>query len=272
MMRAHLIQYDIAWEDKPANHAEVDRLVASARPARGDLVLLPEMFDTGFSLNVERTADVDGASQAFLSDLASRLGVWVQGGVTALGPAGRGLNRAVAFDPGGALAAHYDKLHPFSYGREPERFDAGERIATYPWTCGGDSIAVCPVICYDLRFPELFRHGLAGGAGVFAVGANWPSARTEHWRTLLRARAIENQAFVLGVNRCGSDPHLSYEGASLAVGPKGEVLAEGGGAPGVLTVPIDPEAVQSWRDEFPAWRDLRPDLLGGDAPEAATGR
>jgi predicted amidohydrolase len=137
---------------------------------------------------------------------------------------------------------------------------------TYAWTqAGGDpvtgtgarALTVCPAVCYDLRFPELFRRGLLAGAGAFAIGANWPAARAAHWRALLVARAIENQAFVLGVNRTGSDPHLVYAGGSIALGPKGEVLGELGATPGVLTVEIDPLAVREWRDTFPAWKDAR---------------
>jgi predicted amidohydrolase len=122
---------------------------------------------------------------------------------------------------------------------------------------GEASLTICPAVCYDLRFPELFRRGLQQGAEMFVLGANWPSARQHHWRTLLIARAIENQAFVIGVNRCGSDPHLDYSGGSMALGPKGEILAELGDEERIESVEIDPEKLRSWRGEFPAWRDAR---------------
>jgi omega-amidase len=108
------------------------------------------------------------------------------------------------FGAGGKLLAEYAKVHPFTFGREPEAFEGGDGVVTYAW--GG--LTVCPAVCYDLRFPELFRHGLMRGAEVFCLGANWPDARQAHWRALAMARAIENQAFVLAVNRVGRDPHL----------------------------------------------------------------
>ncbi len=260
-MRAHLVQFDIAWEDKGANHRRVAEMVAAADVGPGDLILLPEMFDTGFSLNVERTHDGDGSSARFLADLARLKRVFVQAGVTALGPDGLGRNRALVFSPEGAEIARYDKIHPFSFGREPERFAGGERVLTWEWRAEGESLLVCPAICYDLRFPELFRAGLGLGAQAIAIGANWPAERATHWRALAIARAIENQAFVLGVNRCGQDPHLRYSGGSIAVGPDGAILAEAGAEEAVLSVEVGLEAVEAWRAKFPAWRDGKAWLL-----------
>lgn len=257
-MRAHLVQYSIAWEDKPANYARVRTMLKQADIRAGDLVLLPEMFDAGFSLRTELTMDADGASAKFISELASHFGVTAQAGITVAGPDGKALNRAVIFGPDGALLCDYDKIHPFSYGRESERFVGGNAIASFPWRSGADMLTVCPAICYDLRFPELFRAGLRMGAQVFAIGANWPAARVAHWRALLIARAIENQAFVLGANRCGSDPHLEYPGASIAVDPRGRVVGEAGSGEEVLSVEVDPREVIGWREEFPAWKDRSP--------------
>ena len=222
-MRFHMVQMEISWEDKAASQARARRLVDGAGVAEGDVVVLPEMFDTGFSLNVDRTADTNGVSRGFLDGLARDTGACVVGGVTLAREDGRGLNRAYVAGPSGVLA-EYDKVHPFTYGREGERFVGGERVVVFEW--GGARI--CPVVCYDLRFPELFRAGLTGGAEAFVVIANWPAARAGHWRTLLEARAIENQAAVVGVNRAGRDPHLEYSGGSAAFGAKGEKLAEMG--------------------------------------------
>ena len=259
-MRAHLVQYSIAWEDKPANYARVDAMLERAQVAAGDLVLLPEMFDTGFSLNVERTEDRDKQSARFVSALARRTQTTVQAGITVPGAAEKRLNRAIACGPSGETLCEYDKIHPFSYGRESERFVGGSSVLTYPWGAGDAALSVCPAVCYDLRFPELFRAGLAMGAQVYAIGANWPSARAAHWRALLIARAIENQAFVLGVNRSGSDPHLDYPGGSIAVDPHGRVLGEAGAGEEVLSVEVRPEFVREWREVFPAWKDRSPAL------------
>ena len=247
-------------------------MAVSATIDPGSLVVLPEMYDSGFSLNVDITQDEAGQSAEFVSQLARDLGVTVQAGLTRVGPDGMGRNRAIVCDPSGAKIASYDKIHPFSYGREGERFAGGDRVETFTWESGGEELRVCPVICYDLRFPELFRRGLGAGAEVFAIGANWPLARAGHWRALSIARAIENQAFVLGVNRCGEDPHLAYGGGTIAVSPTGEVLGELGEAPGVLSSEVDAAAVRAWRREFPAWRDgkewLGGPVLGDQGPES----
>ena len=255
----HLVQFDIAWEDKEANYRRVEALLEIAGVRAGDLVVLPELFDTGFSFRLERTVD-DGATRDFLRGLASRLGATVHGSLTALGDDERGRNRVVACGPGGEVLAEYDKIHPFSYGRETERFTGGDAIAAYDWRWGDadeESLRIGCAVCYDLRFPELFRAEMLAGAQAFALGANWPAPRAAHWRALAIARAIENQAFVFAVNRCGADPHLAYAGGSICIDPKGAVLAEAGDEERVVSASIDAAALRAWRDEFPAWRDAR---------------
>ncbi|MDQ7013998.1 MAG: nitrilase-related carbon-nitrogen hydrolase [Planctomycetota bacterium] len=259
------MQLDIAWEQPRENFAHVERLLDGAEVGAGDLVLLPEMFATGFSLHTETTADRDGATLAFLQRLAERLGCWVQGGRTVV-EAGRTKadNRMSIVSPTGVLTSEYTKVHPFSFGREPERFAGGTRVETWVWDTAGDSTnpaadpaMVCPAICYDLRFPELFRIGAVRGAEVFALGACWPAARQAHWRALTIARAIENQGVVLAVNRTGDDPHLHYAGGSIAVDATGTVLGELGPEPGVLSVAVDVGAVRQWRETFPALQDVK---------------
>ena len=265
-MRAHLIQFEIAWEDKQANFDRVERLLARAGPQAGDLVVLPEMFDTGFSFNLDVTADTNGETLRYLIQLAGDLGVTVQGART-VHPRGstHAQNRATVVGPEGNVLADYAKIHPFSYGKEPERFEGGSEVLVYAWEGPerrqeerkAGAMRVCPAVCYDLRFPELFRQGLVKGAEVFAIGANWPEARAHHWRALLIARAIENQAFVLGVNRTGQDPNVKYAGGSIAVGPRGEILGELAEEEGVLSVECDPREVRAWREKFPAWKDVK---------------
>jgi len=253
---------DIAWERPDANFEKARDLAAGAEPLPNDLIVLPEMFDSGFSLHTDTTADTKGDTLAFLRDLARSTGAFVQGARTVL-ESGDDLatNRASIVSPSGELLAEYAKIHPFSFGREPEKFRPGTDILTYAWTApdarDAPALEVCPAVCYDLRFPELFRAGLRKGAHVFALGANWPAERHAHWRALLIARAIENQAFVLGVNRAGADPHLQYAGGSMAVDPKGEILGELGEHEAVLTVEIKPTTLHDWRKKFPAWQDRR---------------
>lgn len=278
-MRAHLLQYAIAWEDREANFARVRELAAGCGCGAGDLLVLPEMFDTGFSFGIQRTADRDGRTLAFLCELARSQGVLVHGARTMLDERGMGRNVSTIVSPQGAVIAEYEKIHPFTLGtpgeREADHFPGGREVVTYAW--GGASegggaegvrgvgrargVRVCPTICYDLRFPELYRRGLLAGAEMFVVPTNWPRARGHHLRALLIARAIENQAFVVCVNRVGRDPFVEYHGGSVAIGPMGEILGELDDGEGVLSVEIDRGVLDAWRTRFPAWRDHR--LLRG---------
>jgi omega-amidase len=268
--QAHLVQLDIAWEDPQENYERVRQLLDRVELNPGDLVLLPEMFDTGFSFNIEKTNDKGGSTLAFFVELASEFHVTVQGGRTIAachhcaarnvmtvlcGQPLRGCPNPSASNP--KLLTEYSKIHPFSIGKEHEAFEAGSEIQTYTWTTPVGNLQVCPAICYDLRFPELFRLGLLKGAELFALGACWPSARQHHWRALAIARAIENQAFMLACNRTGKDPTLEYIGGSIAISPRGEILGELGPAPAVLSVPIDVAEPRRWREKFPAWRDIK---------------
>lgn len=259
-MRAHLVQADTAWEDKRENFARVSAMLESAPPAPGDLVVLPEMFDTGFSFNLSVTADRDLSTLNFLIETARSRKVYLQGARTVLGPEGKGRNRATVIGPDGSVLCEYDKIHPFSFGRETEHFLGGDRVVTFRW----QDAVVCPAICYDLRFPELFRRGMQLGAEVFTVPANWPAPRKVHRRALGIARAIENQAYVLCVNRVGREPQtqggggITYDGGSYAADHMGEIIADGGeGLAAIVSVQIDLAALRAWRVKFPALRDAR---------------
>jgi predicted amidohydrolase len=257
-MRVHLVQLDIRWEDPVANRARAGELIAAAGPSAGDLVILPEMFDTGFSFAVDRTADRDGGTRGWLVATARRHGCTVLGGFTMPRGGGGATNRALAAGPDGLVLAEYDKrrLFPLGTPSEADRLTPGDRVAVFRWESGAGSrpLSVAPVVCYDLRFPELFGAGLTEGAEAFAVIANWPAERAGHWRALLVARAIENQAWVFGVNRAGADPSLRYAGGSIVIGPRGEVAGEADERERVLSVEIDRTGLDDWRARFPAWR------------------
>ncbi len=266
-MHAHLLQIDLRWEDKAANYQSAERLLRAAKPAPGDLAVLPEMFDTGFSFRLEHTADADNATLGFLTRLAKDLRITIHGSRTTIGPDKRGRNCATIVGPDGTLLCEFEKVHPFTLGKEVEHFTGGSEVKTYPWLSSphpssphSSSPTVCPAVCYDLRFPELFRIGLLKGAEIYAIGANWPASREAHRKALSIARAIENQAFVLSVNRCGKDPQLEYGGGTLAVSPRGEILGQLGPEEGVLSVEIDMDDLHRWRRTFPAWKDHR--LIG----------
>ena len=260
-MRAHLVQTDIRWQDKQANFDRVLALLDPVDVGAGDLILLPEMFDTGFSMETGQTADKDGRTLAFLAELAADFKAYVMGGRTVHAcHCAKASNTLSILSPAGTLVDEYQKIHPFSIGREHEAFAGGTRVVAL--SLPESSLTICPTICYDLRFPELFRAGLSRGAQVFSVHACWLSTRHSHWRVLALARAIENQAYVLAVNRTGSDPNATYLGGSIAVGPRGDVLGELGDTEGVLSVEIDGDEVRRWREKFPAVRDIRLPMAG----------
>lgn len=252
-MKIYCCQHDIAWENAPANFAKARALLAAAKPEPGSLVLLPELFATGFTMNTALGEKLGGETEQFLSGLARELGVFVLGGVLGAGAQGRGRNLCVVFSPEGREVARYLKMQPFTPGGETAAYEAGVVPVIFPW--GGFSVS--PFICYDLRFPEHFRAATKRGAQLLTVISSWPVARIGHWVTLLQARAIENQAYVAGVNRCGTDPRLTYNGRSLIVSPKGEVLADAGDGEKVISAEVDLELLLAYRKELPFLADMR---------------
>ncbi len=250
-MRVALIQLDLAWEDAAENHRRADRRLREAAALGARLAVLPELFSAGFSMNTAKVAEPEeGATETFLREAAEGLGMWILGGVPEL-PGPR--NVAVLVSPDGAVQ-RYTKVHPFSFGEENQHYVAGDRVVT--WQVEG--LRITPFICYDLRFPEPFRLA-ADDTDAYIVIASWPERRRTHWSTLLRARAIENQAFVLGVNRVGEGGGLSYSGQSVAVDPWGEALVEGSKQECVLVTEVDPAVVAEARHTFPPLRDRRPE-------------
>lgn len=262
-MRLHLLQTDIAWEDRAANLARAQELLEAAPPSPGAVIVLPEMFDTGFSRDTARTAD-NGDARRWLADTARRYDCAVLASVT-IAPTPQTMNlarnRAVLVGRRGEVVAQYDKVHPFSVGRENESFSGGDRVVVADLPDDDGPAKVCPLVCYDLRFPELFRAGRMLGAEVYFVIANWPAPRIGQWRALCIARAIENQAFVVAVSRVGKDPLTAYAGGSIVVGPKGDVIAEGGEREGPITAEIAASEARAWRAKFRVWQDARPGLL-----------
>ena len=247
-------QSDIVWEDKPANFTKARRLLQQAAPPKDSLVVLPEMFATGFSMNTEAIAEsYGGPTEQFLSSLAKEHGVYVAGGAAMRGRDGRARNKALVFSPGGELTTFYAKMRPFTPGGEAEHYVAGERPAMFRW---GEA-TVSPFVCYDLRFPEIFRQATAAWQPeLLVVIASWPEKRILHWVRLLQARAIENQAYVVGVNRVGSDPYYQYPGRSLIVDFNGEILADAGGQEGCISATLDLPILRKYREGLPFLKDM----------------
>lgn len=254
VMKLFGFQFDIAWENKEANFTKVRDLVGHARPEVGSLLVLPEMFATGFSMNVDAIAEEHaGPTERFLSDLARRHSCWVAGGVAVRSGDRSVRNKCLVLSPDGKLAAYYAKMRPFSPGGESSHYKAGEKISTFDWL----QCKVAPFICYDLRFPELFRQAARScRPQLYTIIASWPSKRASHWLKLLQARAIENQAYVIGVNRTGTDPFYSYTGGSVVVDPQGEVLSNAGDKEGFVSAELDLPSLQKYREGLPFLDDM----------------
>ena len=213
-----VFQLDLIWENPKANLAKIDEFLRKIKPET-DVVFLPEMFSTGFSMNVSELAEtMDGETVSWMKMRSGERQIALCGSLI-VKENGQYFNRLVFVEPSGEVQS-YDKRHLFTMGNESNHFTRGleKLIVNYKgWR-------ICPLICYDLRFPVWSRNHYE--YDILVYSANWPKARTEVWNTLLKARAIENQAFVVGINRVGSDGNLiAYSGNSQLIDPKGNVLS-----------------------------------------------
>jgi len=248
------IQLDSVWEDKPANHEKARRLIEKAEPQAGSLIVLPEMFATGFSMNVAAIHDGDSReTQTFLSQTAAEHDIYLLAGVVTKDANGRGRNECVVYAPDGREHARYTKMQPFTLGGESANYVAGRDVCLFEW----NGFTVAPFICYDLRFPEIFRVAAARGANLMTVIASWPVTREDHWVSLLEARAIENQACVVGVNRCGHDPKLYHSGHSRIIDYSGKVLTEAGSEECAIGAEVSPDDLLAYRRMLPFLTDMR---------------
>jgi len=252
-MKVYCCQFEIAWENKAENFRKVRALLAAAKPEAGSLFVLQEMFSTGFSMNVAGIAEeASPGTEEFVREIATEHQLYVVAGVVRRNHEGRGLNQAIVISPEGKELARYSKIHPFTLGGELANYARGTQIEFFDW----HGLKVAPFICYDLRFPELFRSAAAAKAEMLVVIAAWPNRREQHWVTLLQARAIENLAYVVGVNQTGKDPKFVYPGRSMVVDPHGKVLVDAGAAETIISAEIDPAEVRNWRRDFPALDDM----------------
>jgi len=252
-LRVSLIQQPIVWQDPEANRAHFASAIEPLA-SRTDLVVLPETFTTGFTMEVERVAEpVGGPTTEWLLGMARRLDAVVTGSVITV-DGGRYYNRLLWATPGGELH-HYDKRHLFRMGNEHRHFTAGRSVRCLEWR----GWRVCPLVCYDLRFPVFSRRRPDLDYDLLIYVANWPAVRRYAWQQLLKARAIENLAFVAGVNRIGPDGNdVGHAGDSVMHDFLGEPLADMGSEPGVATVELDGDALRAFRERFPAHLDADP--------------
>ncbi len=249
-----LVQADLAWEDKDANLRKFTRIIEGITD-KTELIVLPEMFSTGFSMNPERLAEtMEGETVCWLKEIAARKGAIVAGSLM-IEEGGHYFNRLVWMLPNGNYG-FYDKRHLFCYAGEDKHYSRGDTrlIASVKgWR-------VNLQVCYDLRFPVWARQQKSDHEGpeydVLLYVANWPERRNHAWKSLLTARAIENQCYVVGVNRVGNDGNQIYHsGDSMVLSPLGEVLHHVADKEEVYTITLQKQTLETVREKFPFWRD-----------------
>lgn len=256
LLTVALAQIDIHFGLPDDNLAAIRPLVAAAAARGADLIVLPELWSTGYNLTrASILADApESGIHAHLAHLAREQGIAIAGStLTRCGA--QPTNTATLYGADGSLLASYDKLHLFGPMHEDTYLAAGSDPVSVAAPWGRTALA----LCYDLRFPELFRFYALQGTKIVLVPAEWPAVRLEHWRTLVQARAIENQYFVIAVNRVGSDPDHTFGGHSLVVDPTGQVLVEGDTNAGLLFARLDLTAIEASRALFHVLHDRRLD-------------
>jgi predicted amidohydrolase len=249
-----IVQRDIAWSDWRANKESIMALVAAlasdirdGKRPKVDVVIFSEMFTTGFVTDPERIADRDGRNISLMIDIARELDAAVVGSVVV--ERDKEYRNRMYFITPDAEVRWYDKRHLFSIGGEAEKFTAGDERTVVEWR----GVRYLLEVCYDLRFPVWSRQ--RGDYDAIIYSALWPKARREVWRTLLRARAMENQAYVFGVNRIGAEPTLEYAGDTMAVDYRGDVMADCGNEVTIAIVEIDLERQTAFKERFDVARD-----------------
>ena len=255
-MRFHALQTNPQWERIPENRSAIVAALEARKPATGDLVVLPELCETGFTMRADLAAAPD--SVAWMGRLAKRLGIFLQAGI-ARKVAGGTANTATVFSPSGDEIGCYRKVFLFCPGGEHRAYVAGNG----PVVIDCDGVRIAPMICYDLRFPEVFRHALLNGAELFTFSACWPAARLDQKRAMLIARALENQAAIVACNRTGSEPTINYSGGSVILDNVGnELAAAAAETDAMLSADIDLGALRAFRSSFPVTSDIRRSFLG----------
>jgi len=252
-MRVAGLQLDIVWESPQRNYDRILPWIEIARSAGARLVVLPEMYAYGFSMQTETiTEPEEGPSTVFLVEQARAHDLWLAASVPAVQVgADKPANTLVLAGPQGQLH-RYRKIHPFTFADEHLHYEAGESFVTVEI----EGLRCTLFVCYDLRFAnEMWA--TAADTDCYLFVANWPERRRAHWKALLTARAIENQAYVVGINRVGQGGGIRYSGDSRIIDPWGETLASGAGQETLLLADLDPEVVKRARTDFPVLRDRR---------------
>lgn len=257
-MKIGLGQIDMGFEDFETGMRACQQMLRQATLDKVDLVIFPEMTLTGFTLHPDIYAEelANSATVRFFRNQAIQNAVAIGFGMAVKEDVGLGYtNHFIMMDKNGKTIADYTKIHPFSFGAEAKFYSGGDKLVT----CQLDGVVIAPMICYDLRFPEVFQI-VSESAHVIPVIASWPVQRREHWMALLKARAIENQCYIVGVNRIGYGGGLEYSGDSMMIAPSGKVLVNAHMSRGLLSADIATAEVAMQRDVFPMKRDRKPKL------------
>ncbi|TDB69266.1 amidohydrolase [Arundinibacter roseus] len=249
-MRVALVQTSLEWENPSYNRANLEEKIADL-PEPADVLVLPELFTTGFSMNAAHFAEpLNSTTTRWMKMIAAQTQALVVGSF-AVKESGAFYNRLLGMRPDGTYQ-YYDKRHLFRMGEEHQTYHPGRERLLLNWK----GWQICPLVCYDLRFPVWSRQSPQNPYDVLLYVANWPSARTYAWETLLKARAIENLSYCLGVNRIGTDGNgLDYTGGSLAVDFAGELITDLGQAETIKVVKLEKEPLNVFRQRFPAHLD-----------------
>ena len=252
-MKIALAQLDMGFEDKELAKKRCKDIMAKAAKLQAELVIFPEMTLTGFTMSPDRYGETaeNAPSVAFFQEEAKKHHISIIFGVI-FTKDGVAKNHCIVMDKEGNIKASYAKIHPFSYGAEAKYYVGGNT----PAYCEIGGISISPLICYDLRFPEIFQI-ISKKSTLITVIASWPVARIAHWKTLLQARAIENQCFIAGVNRIGKDNSLTYSGDSMLISPTGDVLLHLTEKDTLAVAEITAEDVEIYRKEFPLKKDRK---------------
>jgi predicted amidohydrolase len=251
-MKIAAVQHNIVWEDASATIELLRPQLRAAAGAGARLVVLTEMFSVGFTMAPDRVAEpVHGQSATFLQEMARIHSMWICGTIPTKMDGARARNRLYLFGPDGE-AHHYDKIHPFSFAGEDQQYEGGNQFLTVAI----EGLRTTFFVCYDLRFANEFWQN-ASHTDCFVIPANWPEVRRHHWQSLLMARAIENQAYVIGVNRVGEGDGLAYCGDSRIIDPLGELLATGARTEALLVAEVNAETVTAVRERFQFMQDRR---------------
>lgn len=253
-MRIGLTQMDVAWEDKKDNMDKVKRLTSQAK-GKADILVFPEMTLTGFTMNTGLAGEEMLFSQTlhFFKEMSKEYEMALMFGFVE--DFGKEYYNKLMMVHDGRVVYEYDKIHPFNYSEEGEHYIGGHEIRTAEY----EGMRFSGFVCYDLRFPEIFQ-AAADKADVIFVIANWPKERVLHWETLLRARAIENQCFVVGVNRVGRGNGLEYVESSMAFDPMGERLTKAHSRSELMIIDIDPKETKRVREKLPFRKDRQWDM------------